>query len=56
MHNYLSLIKNLEFYQKKQEAVVMAAIVRREAPTSGKPGDKALITQSGEIKGWIGGG
>ena len=56
MHNYLSLIKNLEFYQKKQEAVVMASIVRREAPTSGKPGDKALITQSGEIKGWIGGG
>ena len=56
MHNYLSLIKNLEFYQKKQEPVVMASIVRREAPTSGKPGDKALITQSGEIKGWIGGG
>ena len=45
MHNYLSLIKNLEFYQQKQEAVVMASIVRREAPTSGKPGDKALITQ-----------
>ncbi len=56
MHNYLTLLKNLEFYQKKQEAIVMASIVRREAPTSGKPGDKALITQSGEIKGWIGGG
>ena len=56
MHNYLSFIKNLEFYQKKQEAVVMASVVRREAPTSGKPGDKALITQNGEIKGWIGGG
>jgi xanthine dehydrogenase accessory factor len=56
MHNYLSLLKNLESYQKKQEAVAMASIVRREAPTSGKPGDKALITQNGEIKGWIGGG
>ena len=56
MHNYLSLLKNLESYQKKQEAVAMASIVRRDAPTSGKPGDKALITQNGEIKGWIGGG
>ncbi len=56
MPNYLSLLKNLESYQKKQEAVAMASIVRREAPTSGKPGDKALITQNGEITGWIGGG
>jgi len=56
MHNYLSLLKNLESYQNKQEAVAMASIVRREPPTSGKPGDKAIITESGEIKGWIGGG
>ena len=56
MHNYLPLLKNLEFYQKKQEAVAIAHIVRRESPTSGKPGDKAIITKSGEIEGWIGGG
>ncbi|HAP60854.1 MAG TPA: hypothetical protein DCR93_15600 [Cytophagales bacterium] len=31
-------------------------MVRREAPTSGKPGDKAIITAAGEVKGWVGGG
>lgn len=34
----------------------VAMIVRREAPSSGKPGDKAVITNKGEVKGWIGGG
>ena len=34
----------------------VAQVVRREAPTSGKPGDKALITADGEVHGWIGGG
>jgi len=33
-----------------------ASIVRRMAPSSGKPGDHALITQDGMIYGWIGGG
>lgn len=34
----------------------VATVVRREAPTSGKPGDKALVLPNGEVKGWIGGG
>jgi len=38
------------------EPAAMAMIVRREAPSSGKPGDKAVITKKGEVKGWIGGG
>lgn len=33
-----------------------AHIVRRKNPSSGKPGDKAIITQEGNIYGWIGGG
>lgn len=33
-----------------------AHIVRRKNPSSGKPGDKAIITQDGNIYGWIGGG
>ena len=33
-----------------------AYIVRRTAPSSGKPGDKAIITSEGKIYGWIGGG
>ncbi len=35
---------------------VMATVVRAEAPTSGKPGDKAIVDADGAIDGWIGGG
>ena len=51
-----SLQKELEKYRKKNETVAMAMVVRRDAPTSGKPGDKALINAKGEVSGWIGGG
>jgi xanthine dehydrogenase accessory factor len=34
---------------------VLATVVRRERPTSGQPGDKAIITGSGEFVGWVGG-
>lgn|GEM_PF-2747721 len=30
-------------------------VVRAERPTSGKPGDKAIITADGTLYGWIGG-
>jgi len=30
--------------------------VRRQLPSSGKPGDKAIIQQDGKMIGWIGGG
>ncbi len=43
-------------HSETDEPAAMAMIVRREAPSSGKPGDKAVITQKGEVKGWIGGG
>src|SRR6266498_3078342 len=33
----------------------LATVVRRERPTSGQPGDKAIITLEGEFVGWIGG-
>jgi len=38
------------------EAYATAFIVRRTMPSSGKPGDKAIITKDGNIHGWIGGG
>jgi len=34
----------------------LATVVRCKAPTSAKPGYKALITAAGDIYGWIGGG
>jgi len=33
----------------------VAIVVRADAPTSAKPGDKAIITQDGTMHGWIGG-
>jgi xanthine dehydrogenase accessory factor len=49
------------FFSKAQELLeqntpfAMAVVVRAEKPTSGKPGDKALITVDGTMHGWIGG-
>src|SRR6266851_136508 len=34
----------------------VATVVRCQPPTSGKPGDKAIIHADGKIWGWIGGG
>jgi xanthine dehydrogenase accessory factor len=34
----------------------VAMVVNRVAPSSGKPGDKAIIFPDGTLKGWIGGG
>lgn len=34
----------------------LVTVVRAEAPTSAKPGDKAVVTSDGQIQGWIGGG
>ena len=44
--------------QLHQEGVAfaLATVVRFEAPSSGKPGDKAIIKADGTIEGWIGGG
>ena len=51
-----TLMEEIRLQQAKNEVAALAVVVRREAPTSGKPGDKALITANGTIKGWIGGG
>lgn len=50
------LDKVLKQHHADNETVALAVIVRRDAPTSGKPGDKALITSDGTVHGWIGGG
>lgn len=38
------------------QSFVVALVVRYEAPISGKPGDKAIVTDDGKMWGWIGGG
>ena len=50
---FLQEAQNL--YQKK-ESFALAFVVNRQIPSSGKPGDKAIIRKDGKISGWIGGG
>jgi xanthine dehydrogenase accessory factor len=49
-------LQDADHLREKNEPFAMATVVRREAPSSGKPGDKAVINKHGEILGWIGGG
>ena len=50
-----------QFFSKAHELLsegmpfATAVVVRAEKPTSGKPGDKAIITPTGVMHGWIGG-
>lgn len=42
--------------QAEQRAFALVTVLRTQAPTSAKPGDKAIVTADGHIHGWIGGG
>lgn len=52
MRNYSNNNKKVN----SDEPTALALVVRREAPSSGKPGDKAIISKDGKVDGWIGGG
>jgi xanthine dehydrogenase accessory factor len=53
---YEDFFDKLAELRKRNEPFVIATVVRREAPSSGKRGDKAIIDKYGGISGWIGGG
>ncbi len=40
---------------ERGEAYATATVVRREPPVSANVGDRAIVTQDGELYGWIGG-
>jgi xanthine dehydrogenase accessory factor len=48
----LALAAELE---RRGEAFALATVVRCEAPTSAKPGAKALVRGDGTVEGWVGG-
>ena len=52
MNELLALAADL---QRRGEAFALATVVRCEAPTSAKPGAKALIREDGTVFGWVGG-
>jgi xanthine dehydrogenase accessory factor len=41
--------------QRRGQAFALATVVRCEAPTSAKPGAKAVILEDGTMSGWVGG-
>ncbi len=52
MDRWYEAAKELE---ARNEGFVLATVVRAVAPTSAKPGDKAVVTEDGVVEGWIGG-
>ena len=52
MDSWYRTAKELE---AKGESYVLATVVRAVAPTSAKPGDRAVVTGEGVVHGWIGG-
>lgn len=42
--------------QSTDQAFALVTVLSAQAPTSGKAGDKAVVTADGQIHGWIGGG
>ena len=50
--NVLALVGELE---RRREPFCLATVTRVQAPTSGKPGFKAVVRADGSIVGWVGG-
>lgn len=50
------LLKRAADLLAQGETFAMATVVRCQPPSSGKPGDKAIILADGKLLGWIGGG
>ena len=49
------VLELLREYTANGTPCALATVVRVEPPTSARPGDKAIITADGRLRGWIGG-
>lgn len=56
MFNQKNIIETANTLQNEGQPFVMATVVRTELSTAAKPGSKAIITNEGEMIGWVGGG
>ena len=56
MKSMMNWVDALNMFEAKKESYAIATVVKAESPSSGKPGDKAVVSPDGEIFGWIGGG
>ncbi len=51
----MDYLQQITVLRENKQPFVLATVVRIEKPTSAKPGAKAIITEDGELIGWIGG-
>ncbi|MDE3012027.1 MAG: XdhC family protein [Pseudomonadota bacterium] len=42
--------------QQEGRSFALVTVLRAEAPASARPGDKAVVTEDGQLHGWVGGG
>lgn len=54
--SHSNILETAAALRRAGEDFALVTVVRVEAPTSAKPGAKALVTAAGAIHGWIGGG
>jgi len=52
----LDLLAAAQRLQQQDQPYALVSVVRAQAPTSARPGDKAVVTADGIVHGWIGGG
>ena len=50
------LLEEVQQLSRQRESFAVALVVNRQEPSSGKPGDRAIIRKDGKMTGWIGGG
>lgn len=55
MHPRMNWLADAHALTEEGEPFVLATVVRRVAPASALPGDKALIRRDGSMRGWVGG-
>jgi len=51
----LGVLEEMGELTRRGEAFALATVVWRQGPSSSRPGSRAIITASGELRGWIGG-
>jgi xanthine dehydrogenase accessory factor len=49
------VLEQAEELTRRGQACALATVVWRQGPSSGQQGSRAVITESGELRGWIGG-
>src|SRR5258707_15391362 len=55
MHSF-DVLEEAGELTRRGQPFALATVVWRQGPSSGQQGSRAIITASGELHGWIGGG